>query len=407
MINKTFKILFFLRKSKRKSGGSSPVFVRVTVNGERFELSTARVYDPAGWNKDVGRASGHKQEAKALNSFLDVYQSQIFEAQRELLSRGKDVTAKSLRDRILGVEEESKTLVEVYRYHIKQIEELVGKEYAVGTLKRFRSSLVALEAFIQWKFKRSDVSLRDLTHQFITEFEFYLKSVRGIQHNTAMGSIKKLKKIVRQCVANDWLDKDPFMSYKVKIRDTNRTYLTSEELNSIVTKKLSLERLAIARDIFVFSCYTGLAYSDVEKLTPSDIATGMDGEKWIFTTRTKTDTPTRVPLLPTAISILERYAKHVRVEIFGKALPVFSNQKLNGYLKEIADMCDVKKELTFHCARHTFATTVTLTNGVPIETVSKMLGHKNIRTTQIYAKIVDRKVSEDMMALRMKLPIPV
>ncbi len=273
-------------------------------------------------------------------------------------------------------------------------------------MKRFRSSLVALEAFIQWKFKKQDITLRDLSHQFITEFEFYLKSVRGIQHNTAMGNLKKLKKIVRQCVANDWLEKDPFLSYKVKIRDTNRTYLTSEELSIVITKKLLLERLAIARDLFIFSCYTGLAYSDVEKLTPSDISTGMDGEKWIFTTRTKTDTPTRVPLLPMAMSVLASYAEHPRVKIFGRALPVFSNQKINSYLKEIADICGIRKELTFHCARHTFATTVTLTNGVPIETVSKMLGHKNIRTTQIYAKIVDRKVSEDMMVLRKKLGTP-
>jgi len=403
MVSKTFKILFILRKRKNGSRGPLPIYVRLTVNGSRIELSTSRVCDPAGWHKGTGRASGNKEDARTLNAYLDLYQSHIYDAQRELLTRGEEVTADAIRDKMLGIEEGGKTLLEVYRYHVKQIEQLVGKEYAVGTLKRFMSSQAALEAFIESKYKLKDIPIRNLTYQFITEYEFFLKSVRGTQHNTAMGNIKKLKKIVRQCVANDWLDKDPFMSYKVKIRDTNRTYLTEEELNNVIEKKLSTERLRLVRDVFVFSCYTGLAYCDVEKLTPSDISPGIDGEKWIFTTRTKTDVPTRVPLLPAALAILERYADDPRVANAGKCLPVFSNQRVNGYLKEIADLCAITKELTFHCARHTFATTVTLTNGVPIETVSKMLGHKNIRTTQQYARIVDRKVSEDMRILRSKM----
>jgi len=396
MVSKTFKILFILRKRKNGSRGPLPIFVRLTVNGCRIELSTSRVYDPAGWNKEAGRAIGNKEDARTLNAFLDLYQSHIYDAQRELLTKGEDVTAQAIRDKMLGLEEGSKTLLEVYRYHVNQIKQLVGKEYAIGTLKRFKSSQAALKAFVEQTYKVKDFPIRNLTYQFITEYEFFLKSIRGVQHNTAMGNIKKLKKIVRQCVANDWLDKDPFMSYKVKIRDTNRTYLTEEELNAIAAKKLSTERLRLVRDVFIFSCYTGLAYCDVEKLTPFDISTGIDGEKWIFTTRTKTDTPTRVPILPNAMAILSKYASDPRAENTGKCLPVYSNQRVNSYLKEIADLCGITKELTFHCARHTFATTVTLTNGVPIETVSRMLGHKNIRTTQQYARIVDRKVSEDM-----------
>jgi integrase len=176
-------------------------------------------------------------------------------------------------------------------------------------------------------------------------------------------------------------------------------------LNRIAEKKLSIERLGLVRDIFLFSCYTGLSYCDVAKLTPTDIATGTDGGKWIFTTRTKTGTPSRIPLLPPAPAILEHYANYPVAANAGRSLPVFSNQRMNSYLKEIADSCDIHKELTFHCARHTFATTVTLTNGVPMETVSKMLGHKSIRTTQQYAKIVDRKVSEDMIELKSKLAL--
>jgi integrase len=218
-----------------------------------------------------------------------------------------------------------------------------------------------------------------------------------------MGIIKKLKKIVRQCVANDWLDKDPFMSYKIKLRDTHRQFLTLDELQIVENKDFSTDRLNHVRDIFIFSCYTGLAFSDVEKLTSLDIVIGIDGEKWIYTTRTKTDTDSKIPLLPEAQRLIEKYSDKTRQNINNRLFPLMSNQKMNAYLKEIAGCSGINKDLTFHCARHTFATTVTLTNGVPIETVSKMLGHKSIRTTQQYAKIVDRKVSNDMLALRKKL----
>jgi len=377
--------------------------MRLTVDGARVELTTSRQSDPTTWNKITGRAIGTKEETRSLNNYLDLFQSNVYDAQRELLSKGDEVTAFSIRDRMLGREEGSKTLMEVYRYHVKQVEELVGKEYALGTLKRFKSAQSALELFIKNKYKANDIPIQNLTFQFITEFEFFLKSVRCVQHNTAMGNLKKLKKIVRQCVANGWLEKDPFMNYKVKIRDTNRTYLTEEELNRIAEKKLSIERLSLVRDIFLFSCYTGLSYSDVAKLTPSDIATGIDGGKWVFTTRTKTGIPSRIPLLPPALAILDLYTNHPVAVNVGSCLPVFSNQRMNSYLKEIADSCDIHKELTFHCARHTFATTITLTNGVPMETVSTMLGHKSIRTTQQYAKIVDKKVSEDMRSLEKRM----
>ena len=294
-------------------------------------------------------------------------------------------------------------LVEIYNYHNLQVAALVGKEYAPGTLLRFKSALASLEAFLGWKFNKTDISLKHLNYQFLTDYEFFLKAVRGLQHNSAMGIIKKLKKIVRQCVANDWMEKDPFMNYKVKTYETHRAILLEEELNRIAEKQLPVERLAQVRDIFLFSCFTGLSYSDVAKLTARDIVTGIDGEKWIFTHRTKTDESSRIPLLPTPLALIEKYRDHPQANNAGKLFPMLSNQRMNSYLKELADVCGIQKELTFHCARHTFATTVTLTNGVPIETVSKMLGHKTLRTTQQYAKILDKKVSEDMQLLKAKL----
>ncbi len=409
-MNKTINVHFRLKKrSSYVVGENLPIYLRLTIDGERTEFTTQREIDPEKWNSKKGRAiATKKEETRQLNSFLETMQAQIYEAQRALLNKGKDITVRSIRNKMLGIEEEvidplkDKSLMPVYREHIKQISDLVGKEYAKGTLKRFKSAFVSLEAFMKHK-KKEDIKLRDLNYQFITDYEFFLKTVRNVEHNTAMGIIKKLKKIIRICVAHDWMEKDPFMNYKVKVRETNRPFLLQDELDKIIALRFTAERLTQVRDIFVFCCYTGLAHADVQKLRRVDIVIGHDGEKWIHTERVKTETATRVPLLPQALKIMDAYKDHPQCVNEGKLLPVSSNQKMNEYLKEIADRCEINKKMTFHTARHTFATTVTLTNGVPIETVSKMLGHKTLRTTQQYAKILDQKVSEDMRVLRLKL----
>jgi integrase len=403
-MNKTLKVLFFLRTRTSYVSGPAPIYMRVTVEGDRFEMATQREVDPEKWDNKAGRMVRSKKEStRELNYYLDTLQGKVFEAQREMVSMGIEITANKVKNFILGKDiEESKTLLEVYKEHVEEVKALVGKEYAQGTLKRFKAALTSLEAYLKNKGK-GDVPLADLDHQFITGYEFFLKSVRNVEHNTAMGIIKKLKKIVRICVANDWIEKDPFMNYKVKIRDTNRPFLLQDELDKIIALKFTAERLANVRDIFVFCCYTGLAYADVQKLRRVDIVIGHDGEKWIHTERVKTETATRVPLLPQALKIMDAYKDHPQCVNQGKLLPVLSNAKMNEYLKEIADRCEINKKMTFHTARHTFATTVTLTNGVPIETVSKMLGHKTLRTTQQYAKILDQKVAEDMRVLKERL----
>ena len=206
-------------------------------------------------------------------------------------------------------------------------------------------------------------------------------------------------------MANDWLDKNPFANYKSKVKEVERVYLSEEEIQNIIEKDFKTERLSLVRDIFLFSCFTGLAYIDVKNLTKSHISIGIDGEKWIFTHRQKTESASKIPILPLTQMIIDKYEDNPQSVNQEKLLPILSNQKMNAYLKEIATVCNIEKELTFHIARHTFATTVTLTNGVPIESVSKMLGHKNLRTTQHYAKVLDKKVSEDMKILRAKFPM--
>ena len=240
------------------------------------------------------------------------------------------------------------------------------------------------------------------TYSFITDFEFWLKSVQNCNHNTTIKYISNLRKIINLCLKNGWLNKDPFVGFKMTKKEVIREILTEEELQTLISKDIQNIRIRQVRDIFIFSCFTGLAYIDAKRLKRSEIVIGMDGERWIYTKRKKTDSPTRIPLLPVVQEIMEVYKDHPQCLNEDCLLPIPSNAKLNAYLKEVADICGINKHLTFHIARHTFATTVTLNNGVPIESVSKMLGHKSIKITQIYAKVLDRKLSEDMALLRAK-----
>lgn len=406
-MKKTFTVLFILKKQKQKPNGTAPIYVRLTVDGQRIEWASQRECNLEHWSSAAGRVKGTTKEARAINAWLEQMKADIYETQRTLFTMGKEITAVSVRNAMKGIVEEKPvhTLVEVFQYHNEQFAELVGKEFSYGTLKRFKSVLNSLKSFIKFQYKETDVPISHLNHQFITEYEFYLKTVQKVQHNTAMCNIKKLKKIVRLCVANEWLAKDPFLSYKITTRETHRAFLSELELEQLASKHFAVQRLELVKDLFLFSCFTGLSYSDVAGLTPADIAVGIDREMWIHTTRTKTDTASRIPLLPTALSILDKYKDHPKACAEGKVFPSITNQRVNSYLKEIADSLGIQKELTFHCARHTFATTVTLTNGVPIETVSKMLGHRSLRTTQQYAKVLDNKVSSDMKVLKDKFAV--
>ena len=403
-MSQNFKILFYLKKGRNRNEKSLPIYVRLTINGERAEWTCQRNCDPVKWNQHTGRAIGNKDETKILNQHLDAIQANIFQVQKEYTLRNEPVAAAQVRAKILHETEEKKhSLIEVYQYHNDQFEKLVGSEFSYGTYKKFKSALKSLKNFLEWKFKKQNVYLTEVSHKFITDYEFYLKAVQKLQHNSAMVNVKKLKKIIRQCVANDWLDKDPFKSYKITTKETHRNFLMEDELETLIKKDISVPRLDQVRDLFLFSCYTGLSYTDVMVLTQNNISIGIDGEQWLFTTRTKTDTTSRIPLLPVARNIIEKYSNRPDIINSGNLLPKLTNQRLNSYLKELSDICEFNKTLTFHCARHTFATTVTLTNGVPIETVGKMLGHKSLRTTQIYAKILDTKVSSDMQVLKQKL----
>jgi site-specific recombinase XerD len=413
MIMKSFGLLFYLKKPKGSTSGPRPIYMRITVDGKVTELSIQRVCSPAFWSIKTYRAIGKQEEIRALNAYLDTLQAKVFEAKHQLIQCGNPVTAAKVKNLVLGREIDSETrprmIMEIFKHHNEQMAALVGSEFAAGTMERYHTSLKHTRSFLEWKFSASDLDIRKLDFEFITDYEFWLKSVRHCDHNTTMKYLSNFRKIVNRCIRNGWILRDPFMGFNMAKREVERVALTDEELQEMSTKKLSTVRLAQVRDIFVFCCFTGLAYADIHKLRRSEISTGIDGEKWIFTTRKKTEGASHIPILPAAREIIERYADHPQVLIKGMVLPVLSNQRMNACLKEIADICGIQKDLTFHIARHTFATTVTLSNGVPIETVSKMLGHRNLKTTQHYAKILDRKISQDMLLLKEKLslrPIP-
>jgi len=397
-----FHLLFYIRKQKNYKGGAMPIYMRITVNGKRADMSAGRECEPVKWNNHAGRAIGTKEEIKSLNNYLDSLQSKVRDAQQALIDANQTITTESLLNQFTGKTQKSRYLMQLFTEHNAKVKALIGNGFEANTLKGYNTSEKHLTGYLQNEYGKTDIEISQLNHAFITGFEFYLKAQCKISGVSAAKYIKHLKKIVNHCIANNWIKQNPFINFKSSAKAKERTYLTQQELDAITNKKFVVERLVQVRDVFVFCCYTGLSYADVKKLRRNEIGIGMDGDKWIFTSRQKTDTSSRIPLLPVALTILNRYQDHPQCENKGLLLPVLSNQKMNAYLKEIADLSDVVKHLTFHLARHTFATTVTLSNNVPIETVSKMLGHTNIKTTQHYAKILDLKVSHDMAALKQK-----
>ena len=396
---------FYAKSTKANANGLLPIYVRLTVDGKRLEFSTKKFVEKSKWSNELSKMKGTTEEARSINSYLDLMKSKVLDAQMELIHRNQTLSIENFKSKLLGTEERQRMLVPIFKDHNNKIKELVGKEYAPGTLERYTTSLKHTIEFMQWKYNVSDIDITKIDHAFITDYEFWLRSVRNCANNTAVKYIKNFNKIIKLCLANDWLEKNPFANYKSKVKEVERVYLTENEIQSIIEKDFKTERLSVVRDIFLFSCFTGLAYIDVKNLTKSHISFGIDGEKWIFTHRQKTESASKIPILPVTQMIIEKYENHPQCNNEYKLLPILSNQKMNAYLKEIAGVCEIEKELTFHIARHTFATTVTLTNGVPIESVSKMLGHKNLRTTQHYAKVLDRKVSDDMKILKDKFSI--
>jgi site-specific recombinase XerD len=389
-----------LIKSNHVGEDKALVYVRVTVNGERAEISIKRTVDRDRWDAAANRVRGNKEDAREINALLDATTLRLNKIYNKLLETSEHITAKRIKEIYFGKDENRKTLLEAFTDHNQMMESRVGVDFSKSTYTRYSTTKDHIEAFLRHQYNLPDIQLWQLRYAFITDLEHFLKVIRKCNHNSTLKYIRNFRKIINLSIKNDWLDKDPFKAYQVKLKDTKRTFLNKDELTRIEEKPIGIDRLDNVRDVFVFCCYTGLSYVDVEKLTKRQIVKGLDGEDWVNVDRTKTGSPSNVPILPKAMKLLLKYKNHPECLNSGRLLPVISNQKMNAYLKELATLCGIEKKLTFHAARHTFATTVTLSNGIPLETVSAMLGHKNFRTTQIYAKVVQEKISKDMKRLR-------
>lgn len=402
-MDSNLKILFYLKKPRNFTSGPIPIYLRITIDLLPKELSTGYSCPTKHWDVKTERVKNNAAEDAKTNDALTHLENKVKNNYRYLREMEPDlvITSCELRDRLKGKITKGQTLLGVFREHNAKVKALVGREFAAGTLERYETSLKHTADFISFKYKCHDLSVGRINHVFIAEYDFYLRTVRNCNNNSTVKYMKNFKKIILICLASGYITINPFLTYKTKLKPVNRTALTSEELHALTNRHFKIDRLVLVRDIFLFCCYTGLAYADIKGLNRGNLITGVDGELWIQSFRQKTRTPVKVPLLDFALKLIEKYVDHPKCEF--NVFPVLSNQKMNAYLKEIADLCEISKDLTFHIARHTFATTITLSNNVPIDTVSKMLGHTNIRTTQLYAKTMEKKISGDMAMLKTKL----
>lgn len=406
--NHSLSILFWINTARKKSTGELPIFMRITVDGKRVEISMQRSVAADLWDSNAQKVKSKHIHSVAMNSHLDLSRGKVQSIYNQLVSAGEKITSSTIKNLYLGKmnkdETQHKTILQAFDYHNLKMAETVKVGMVVPkTLSRYQITRNKVANFIKLHFKSTDKPLFELRLSFITEFEHYLLTIEKIQTNTAHKYIKNVKKIMNMAVGLDWIPANPFNQFKCSYSNPEREVLNQEEINRIIERDFVIDRLNEVRDVFIFCCYTGFAYADVYRFSKEAMIRGLDGNLWISTTRQKTGTKESVPLLPIALDIIRKYEDHTYCQRHNKLLPVNSNQRYNAYLKEIADLCGIKKKLTSHIARHTFATTITLANGVPLETVSKMLGHNKLSTTQIYAKVLNDKVSKDMELLQEKL----
>lgn len=392
----TFGLLFYIRRDKTNKKGEAPVFMRLTINGERADASIKRFIEPHAWNSAKGKANEKSRGGKDLNLYLDAISANILRIQRDLELDKKEVSAQIILNRYLGKEQSDRhTLMEVFRAHNEKCRALSGISLAPGTVIRYETTLRLTEEFLQKSYQKEDCYLDEVTNQFIEDFEFFLKTVRRCCHNTTSKYLMNFKKIVRIALAKGWMKKDPFAHIRFHLDPVEREFLEKQELKAMLNKAISIPRLAQVRDIFCFCCLTGLAFTDVQQLKAEHLVADIHGKIWIRKARQKTKNMCNIPLLDEAQKIIDRYRDHPYCQTHGVLLPVCSNQKMNSYLKELADICGIRKNLSTHCARHTFAT-LTLASGATIDNVAKMLGHANVNMTRRYAKVLDSSIMRDM-----------
>jgi site-specific recombinase XerD len=402
MKGNTFAISFLLRKEKLNNNNEYPIYARVTVNNQRFHIATKRSIEPIYWNPKKYEAKKSYHSYKELNEHLLVIRNKLYACHTELLQTNKIITAQRIKDLYLGNTQQTvSTIIQVSTLHLKEMEQFLGKSSTYGNYKNYKTTHKYMVEFIPKIYKKKDLPLDEVNYSFIKKYEHFLQTEKDCKNNGAMKQMQRLKKVLNWAIKNEYLSDNPFRNYTISFKKYDRGYLTLEEITKIEKLTDLSKKLKYTKDFFVFQLYTGLAYSDMLDLKTDDIVKGIDNEYWIIKSRVKTDTKITVPLLPLTLDIIFRYAdlSILNYSIF----PKISNQKINKNLKELGALAKIKQPLSTHLARHSAATTVWLQNGISIEVVSKMLGHTKISTTQVYGRIVEEKIADEMKGLRDKL----
>lgn len=400
MKKNTFKVLFLIRRNQVNKEGKCAIMIRITVDGEYERINSTLTIEPELWDSAASKAIGRSSKIAEFNKRIEDIRHVIKEHYYDILNRHGYVTAEMVKNAFTGVTAKEESLVPLYLQHLEDTKKLVGLSKADPTYKKYERMYRRVVEFMKKKYNITDIPLREIKLSFITDLEFFLRTEYKYSQNTTYKCMKFFKQVINKGIRAGLIFVDPFNGYKISCERVDRGFLSEDELAKMMTKTFGSKRLEQVRDIFIFACFTGLAYIDLANLRVDNIQKMFDGRLWIVTHRQKTNTKVTVPLLPPALKILNKYEGQF---LDGQLLPIITNQKLNCYLKEIAEICEINKNLTFHLARHTFATTMTLGKGVPIESVSKMLGHTNILTTQIYARITNDKISKDMENLAQNL----
>ena len=389
MSSSTFKTLFVVRKNGLPKDGLGMISIRITIEGDSLEFSSKIKISPDIWDANAGRAKGRTRTATDVNAALDKITSRLLAKYKELEDKYGYATPELLKNAFLGVAEKKTTLLLLMNQKIDQKKSLVGNTIKQSTISKYEDTRKKLEEFISIYNKTADISIKEVNYDFITNFDIHLRSKHGLHHNSVVKFLRYLKQITTEAIKSGLIQIDPFMNITLSSKKGYRKYLTKEELRVVMNQNFVSHVLKESRDVFVFQCYTGFAYADISKLTVDDIIEGNDNKQFIIKDRTKTGVESFVPLFKIPLKIIEKYRKQNLPD--KKLLPISSCQVLNRYLKEIAGLCGIQKTLSSHVGRHTFATLM-LTEGMSVESVSKMLGHTDIKTTQIYARILNEKV---------------
>lgn len=402
MKQEMMNVLFYIIKTRTLRNGEAPILLRVTIDGTYSDIRINRSVKTELWDTKLGMCRGKSREANELNEYIRSLHTRLYEIHRNMVLQDEYFSPDILLKKLFN-KETTKTVMVFFKEHNEDCRRRIGIDYAYSTINRYDNCYKSLQTVIEKEYGKSDITFTEFTNQLIRKYELYLKVDKGLSQNTLVRYMKVIKKISGLATAASLLKIDPFAGMKFKQPKTNPVFLTKEELDKIIQKEFDIPRIALVRDVFVFCCMTGLAFIDVRNLKKEHIVLDSDGTYWIRKTREKTENMCDIPLLDLPLEIIRRYENHRMCKTKGILLPVMCNQKMNSYLKEIVDFCGIDKEISTHSARHTFATTVTLANGVALTNVARMLGHTSTRMTEHYAKVLSHNISADMKNVQKKI----